>query len=583
MRTASSLDCSHGDAVSPFPGAIACPCDRSICPPNRDSVQSLTRLNFAASRSRYALAVIALAIVYVVSARAGLMMDAVAGFATLVWPPSGLALAALLLFGTGLWPGVFAGAFLANLITGAPVPVALGIGLGNTLEALLAVYALRRIAGFQVSLERLADVIGLIVIAAGLSTMVSATIGVASLHFGGIVAGSQLAETWRAWWLGDLMADLVFAPVLLVWAGGSRRRLEPKRRLEAIALGIAVVAASLLIFAGSAGTGTATGKFAQAYLFFPLLIWAAVRFGQRGAVSTAFVVSVIAIWGTAMGHGPFVRPALHQSLTLLQTFMGVAAATVLVLGASISERRRAEDEMRAARARAEEANQAKAEFLAVMSHELRTPLNAISGYVDLLSLGVDGPITDKQRVALSRIQLNEQHLLSLIDDVLSFARIEAGKINLDIQSVLVHDAVATLEALIRPELEKKELAFSCDPGDNALSVRADPEKLRQILLNFLANAIKFTAQGGRIGVGAEDRGLFVRIWVSDSGIGIPSEQISHVFEPFFQVEQGPTRRYPGIGLGLAIARDLAHAMNGEVRLESSVGVGSTVSLLLPAG
>jgi signal transduction histidine kinase len=208
-------------------------------------------------------------------------------------------------------------------------------------------------------------------------------------------------------------------------------------------------------------------------------------------------------------------------------------------------------------------------------------LNAISGYVDLMSLGVDGPLTEKQRLALTRIQLNEQHLLSLIDDVLSFARIEAGTLNVDVQIVLVHDVIATLEALIRPELQKKGLVFFCEPGNDGLSVRADPEKLRQILLNFLANAIKFTGQGGRIKVGTEDRGEFVKIWVSDTGIGIPSDQISHVFEPFFQVERGPTRRYPGIGLGLAIARDLAAAMDGEVRLESAVGEGTTVSVLLP--
>jgi signal transduction histidine kinase len=337
----------------------------------------------------------------------------------------------------------------------------------------------------------------------------------------------------------------------------------------------------MLIFGALLGSGTR--MFAQAYMFFPLLIWAALRFGQRGAVSTAFVLSVIAVAGTAMGRGPFVRPVLHESLFALQTFMGVAAATFLVMGASISERRRAENEVRLAHRRAAEANAAKAEFLAVMSHELRTPLNAISGYVDLMSLGVDGPLTEKQRTALARIQLNGRHLLALIDDVLSFVKIEAGRLKVDIETVRVLDVLGTLEALIRPELLRKELGFSCDPCDEGLTIRADPEKLRQILLNFLANAIKFTAEGGRINVGAEDRGEFVRIWVTDSGIGIPKEQLSRVFEPFFQVEQGPTRRYPGIGLGLAIARDLAHAMNGEVRLESTAGVGSTVSLLLPAG
>ena len=534
-------------------------------------------------RVRYALAIAALAIVYVVAARAGLMMDAVGGFATLVWPPSGLALAALLIFGPRLWPGVLAGAVIANLLTGAPVLVALGIGVGNTLEAVLAVYALRRIPGFSASLERLSDVVGLIVLAAGLSTMVSATIGVTCLHLGGIVSGAQLGETWRAWWLGDLIADLVVAPVLLVWASGPRSLGDRKRRLEAGALGIAVVAVSLLIFVWQPGMPTATGRYFQAYLFFPLLIWAALRFGQRGAVSTAFVVSVIAVWGTALGHGPFVRPALHQSLIVLQTFMGVATATFLVLGASIAERRRAEVEVRLARARAEEANRAKAEFLAVMSHELRTPLNAISGYVDLLSLGVDGPLTEKQNASLTRIHLNQQHLLSMIDDVLSFARIEAGKLEVHVRTLRVSDAVLSLEALIRPELQRKELAFLCEPCDPELSVRADPEKLRQILVNFLANAVKFTPNGGRIRVGAERRDGVVRIWVSDTGVGIPSDQIARVFEPFFQVERGSTRRYPGIGLGLSIARDFAQAMNGELRLESAVGTGSVASVLLPPG
>jgi len=239
--------------------------------------------------------------------------------------------------------------------------------------------------------------------------------------------------------------------------------------------------------------------------------------------------------------------------------------------------------MRLAHARAAEANRAKAEFLAVMSHELRTPLNAISGYVDLLSVGVDGALSEKQQVSLRRIQLNQQHLLSLIDDVLSFAKIEAGRLSVDVQSVLVRDVVGTLEALIRPELERKDLIYSRERHDNRLSVRADPEKLRQILLNFIANAIKFTPEGGRIHVGADSYDEFVRIWVSDTGIGIPSDMIAHVFEPFFQVEQGTTRRYPGIGLGLAIARDLANAMNGEVRIESTAGKGTTISLLLPAG
>jgi len=171
----------------------------------------------------------------------------------------------------------------------------------------------------------------------------------------------------------------------------------------------------------------------------------------------------------------------------------------------------------------------------------------------------------------------------MIDDVLSFARIEAGKLQVHVQTLLVRDAVSTLEDHIRPELERRELNFACEPFDPDLSVRADPEKLRQIIVNFLANAMKFTPKGGRIRVGAERRDGLVRIWVSDTGVGIPDDQIASVFEPFFQVERGTTRRYPGIGLGLAIARDFAQAMNGELRLESTVGSGSVASVLLLPG
>ncbi|MDP9178641.1 MAG: MASE1 domain-containing protein, partial [Gemmatimonadota bacterium] len=169
-------------------------------------------------QAAFAAEILMLATLYILAARAGLKLDAVGGFATLVWPPTGIALAALLIRGYRLWPGVAIGAFVANVLTGAPIPVALGITLGNTLEALLGAYALRRIPDFQRTLDRLIDAFGLLVIAAVMSTAVSATIGVLSLQLGGIISSSELAETWRAWWLGDMIGDLVVAPVILVWS-----------------------------------------------------------------------------------------------------------------------------------------------------------------------------------------------------------------------------------------------------------------------------------------------------------------------------------------------------------------------------
>ena len=529
---------------------------------------------------KYLAAVVALSTIYLVAARIGLTIDAVAGFATLVWPATGIALAALVGYGYRLWPGVFIGAFVANVLTGAPPLVALGIATGNTLEAVAGTWMLQRVPGFRPSLDRLTDVLAVIVLAAGLSTMISATIGVTSLHFGGMLPLAQMGAAWRAWWVGDLIGDLVVAPLLLVWIATPVLELSPRLRREGIVLVVWVAVVAFVVFNSAASDPT---TFGQAYLVFPGLIWAALRFGLHGAVTTTFVTSFIAIWGTASGHGPFARPVMHESLFALQVFMGVAAATFLFLGASIAERRRAEEALRRAHRIVTEANRAKSEFLAVMSHELRTPLNAISGYVELITLEAEDTLSETRKTYLARIRSNQQHLLAMIDDVLSFAKVEAGRLSVALGTVPVCEMLADLGASIEPEVRRKDILFSRDGCDPALAVRADPERLRQILLNLIVNAVKFTNPGGRVTVGAERDGRMIRVWVRDTGIGIPSDQLEHVFEPFFQVDRGTTRNYPGIGLGLAIARDFARAMGGELRLVSESGKGTTASLELPAG
>lgn len=669
-----------------------------------------------------------LAALYVMAARAGLRLDAVSGFASLVWPPTGIAIAALLLRGNRLWPGIALGALVTNLAAGASIPVSLGIATGNTLEAVVATWALRRIPGFRLSIERLRDVLGLILLAATLSTVISASVGVASLVVGGTVSPARAGDTWLAWWLGDLIGALLVTPVILVW---STVPTNPGRRrtwFEMVALGVAVVVVTGLIFGGPGDLHE--GTLGQAYLLFPVLMWAALRFGQRGAATTAFVASAIAIAGTVNGHGPFLRPVVHQSLLALQTFMGIAAGTFLVLGASLSERRRAirdlrlaithsdallgernlahqrlitvldqsplamaiaeapsgnflfvneelvrligrrpgfakyadessggiegfhsdgtrlttdewpmskallhgevvrnqhvrirrydgmefdaafnsapvhdaqgkiiaavlifwdvtaqrraEDALRVAYDTTAAANRAKSDFFAVMSHELRTPLNAIAGYVELMGLGNEGQLTPQQQEYLQRIHRNQRHLLSLIDDVLNFASIEGGRVPLAVKTVRVGEALDEVKSSIEPQLQKRQLTLTRESVADTLIVRADPEKLRQILLNFLANSCKFTEPGGRIAIGAAAEGEFVRIFVRDTGIGIPPAEIERVFEPFFQVERGMTRKYSGVGLGLSIARDLARAMSGDVRIESTPGEGTTVALLLPA-
>ena len=239
------------------------------------------------------------------------------------------------------------------------------------------------------------------------------------------------------------------------------------------------------------------------------------------------------------------------------------------------------EEAEAARAEAERANEAKSHFLATMSHELRTPLNAIAGYTELLELGIRGPLTDEQRRDLERIRRNQVHLLGLINDVLNFVRIEAGQVHYRIEPVTIDDVLAETETLIGPQVRAKELAYTRHPGDRSVRVLADPERLQQIVINLLTNSVKFTPSGGAIELDWVADADQVKIRVRDTGIGIAPDRLATIFDPFIQVSRDRISDTEGVGLGLAISRDLARAMDGELVAASELGVGSTFVLTLP--
>jgi len=244
------------------------------------------------------------------------------------------------------------------------------------------------------------------------------------------------------------------------------------------------------------------------------------------------------------------------------------------------QERQARVDAEEARHRAEEANKAKSEFLAMMSHDLRTPLNAIGGYAELIAIGVRGPTTDAQLADLERIRRNQRHLLTLVNDVLSFARLETGEIPLAMRSVRLDPIVRPLRAVIEPQAEARGITYTyvgCDPG---ISVTVDAERLEQILINLLGNAVKFTPEGGAIEMTCSIGERAATISVRDTGVGIPSEKLELIFDPFVQVDNNRGKR-EGVGLGLAISRKLARAMGGDIAVHSEEGKGSTFTLVLP--
>jgi integral membrane sensor domain MASE1 len=283
----------------------------------------------------YAAKVVALAGVYYGAAKLGLELAFETPSVTAVWPPTGIALAALMLGGYRLWPGVALGAFLANSWTGVPVYAVVGIAAGNTLEAVVGTYLLRRVE-FRPSLERVRDVLSLAVLAAVVSTTVSATFGVTSLLAADEIAGGDYGSVWRTWWLGDMGGDLVVAPALMVVAAQWPFRELRGRVVEAAALVAATAGIAVFMF---------TRSTSLTFLIFPVLVWAALRFWRLGAVVTILLFASIAIPLTESDMGPFSGEAPDDRLLLAQLYIGVAGLTALVLAAVVTQRQHVEDSL----------------------------------------------------------------------------------------------------------------------------------------------------------------------------------------------------------------------------------------------
>jgi signal transduction histidine kinase len=511
------------------------------------------------ARPRTVLAVGVLVALYCISAKLGLSLYPVSGFATLVWPPTGLALAALLIVGTRLWPGVFLGAWLANVWIGAHGLVAFGIAIGNSLEAILGAYILRRLMGSKGTLDSLRDVLGLILGAAAASTVVSATIGVTSLGLGGVIHSTwQAGETWRAWWVGDALGDLVVAALLLTWARrGERARLKPARALEAAALIMLLGFTTSWVFFRSPAP---TYPFASSYVLFPLIVWAALRFQLRGATIATALTSALSIWGTIRGTGPFVINTPTQSLLALQAFMACVAVTGLVVAGVTIDRARA--------IRTQET------LMATVSHDLKNPLNALmmSGQVLLRKVP-----DESVRAHNQLLRRTVDGMMRMISGLLDASAIERGRLALELRPedsrVLVSEALE----MLRPLATAKHVTMDARGLQN-VEVLCDRDRTLQVLSNVIGNAIKFCPAESTITVKAERTGHAAHFSFRDQGPGIPASELPRLFERYHHARSSAGG---GTGMGLFIAKGIVEAHGGRIWAESKLGIGSTFHFTLP--
>jgi signal transduction histidine kinase len=495
------------------------------------------------------------------------------GYATAVWPPSGIALAALLLGGRQLWPAVWIGSFAANVTIDAAVLPALVIATGSTLQSVAAEALARRYVGVPKRFESVDQVVRFVLLAA-LGSVIAPTFALLPLALSYGMPASELASNWVTWWQGDASGMLVFTPLILSWSAPSSVAWTGGRILEGVVFALLLALSSPVVF--SAG-------FGLAFLIVPFIVWAAFRSGQREMTSAIAAVCALALWALP-----------RESLAVLPLFAATLVFTGLVLSVALGQLDRAMAELETrvhertaeleeAKLAAERANEAKSQFLANMSHELRTPLNSLLILARLLADNAGGRLDAKQVKFAQTIHASGVDLLSLINDLLDLAKIESGAVTaLNVAPARFTDLRDDLERTFRQVAQERRLDFAIEL-DAALpaTLRTDAARLKQVLKNLLANAFKFTAKGGvtlRIAPQAPGRVAFA---VSDTGIGIAPDKQQIIFEAFRQADGSTSRVYGGTGLGLSISRELTRLLGGELRLSSAPGQGSTFTLVLP--
>jgi len=534
-----------------------------------------------------ALVLLALAAVYVAAGKFGLLFAFVHASASPVWPPTGLAIAAVLLLGRWVWPAVFVGAFLVNVTTAGSAASSLGIAAGNTLEALLAGYLVGRFASGPAAFERARDIFVFAGLAGFVSTAASASIGVASLVAGGFASLAEAPRIWWTWWLGDLAGALIVTPAIILWF--RTRPLGFADRSAETVLALASTALVGVVAFGELGTGRSLS-----FICLPPLAWAAFRLPPREVATCVVLLSGIAVRGTVAGIGTFSRGDANESLLMLEAFMATISMTMLPVAAVVAETQRVADVRRRVqaerekllqrerelRSQAEVASRAKDDFLAMLSHELRNPLAAATSAVHVLE--ATGPPEDRQRAQATAILGRQlRHLGRLLDDLLDVALVTGGGIALERKPTdLARTVLDGVDALrIARRLEDHELAVDARP----VWVLADPARLEQVVTNLLANAVKYTPAGGHIKVSTEAAGTDAVLRVEDDGIGISEETLPFLFELFFQVERPLSRPQGGLGLGLTLVRRLVELHGGTVQAASEgPGKGAAFVVRLPA-
>lgn len=522
---------------------------------------------------------IAIMIVYYISAQLGLLLAFQETNASPVWPPSGIAFVAMLLFGKRIWPGIFAGAFLANygIFIGGDFSVAsaaflsVSVGVGNTFEALIGLFLLKRING---DIKLPSDVRGAFafIIVICLMCLISSVVGTLTLYFSGIATGELISNVWFTWWLGDAVGILTVLPVLMVWLNLFRIKMVVRGWYEFVTICFFSCLISVVVF-----YEWLLPEFISSlpYLVVPFMLWATFRFALLGAATSVFLISTVAVLGTVNGYGGFAVESSHVSLLLLQSFIFILASTALLLAAAIQERDKSEEELKSVnrnlisqKSKLEESNDELEAFAYSISHDLRSPLRSIDGFSQMLKEDLADSMNDESKENLNRVRSAAQRMGRLIDDLLNLSRIN----QLDIVREEVDVAGVSVEIFdfLKFNDNDRQVKLNCASD---LKVNADPTLMRVLLENLIGNAWKYSKETEQavIEIGARKENDEDFIFIKDNGVGFDMDYVDKLFGVFQRLHN---KEIDGVGIGLAIVSRIIKRHGGKVAGKGTPGKGA---------
>ena len=532
----------------------------------------------------YVGGLVAIGVIYFALAKGGLALASIHPSATPIWPPTGVALAAVLLWGYRTWPAIFLAAVIANATTAGSVATAIAIATGNSLEAVVGAYLINRWSSGCNTFSTPNSVAKFALICFVIATPISASIGLTSLATAGYIERTNFANAWVTWWLGDVTGALVIAPVIVLWASSHYHAFNRNEFLETV--GVLATAAAVGLIAFSPLIEQTPSRGPLGFLAILPMLWAALRRGPRDTATVALVLAGITIWGTLTGGGPFTTADLNVSFLLVLMFLISITVPSLLLSADVEVRKKGEESLRRAQIELERkvaertlelelAIAAKSRFFAMASHDLRQPLHALGLFVAQLRT----PLKSGERTkTIERVDATRKEINEMFNSLLDISRLDAGILTPKITEFPIARLLQKIETAFDQATREKGLRLRVRRSD--AWVRSDAMLLERILLNLVSNAVRYTLRGGTI-VGCRRRGEMLRIEVWDSGPGIPEDQKQNIFGEFFQLTAPERNRYGGLGLGLAIVHRLRLLLNHQIDLASTVGRGSRFAILVP--